>query len=152
MVKVYNPRFPSFDAETQTGIVIDAISVLMGDYHYLRKKAAVLLLKAFLPKEVWRGILVEEQEVAVFSRNDSRVRAWRKSVFDRDSHACKGCGSTEDLHAHHILKWSEYPAGRIDINNGITLCVDCHADEHIEERNVILAHKKKGVKEVEQKR
>lgn len=30
-------------------IVIDSVAVLLGDYSVIRKKAAILLLKAFLP-------------------------------------------------------------------------------------------------------
>ena len=29
-----------------------------------------------------------------------------------------------------IIKWSDYPAGRIDLKNGMCLCHDCHTREH----------------------
>ena len=54
---------------------------------------------------------------------------WRKKILRRDK-SCIKCGSKEDLVAHHILNYSEYPSLRTDINNGKTLCKDCHVRFH----------------------
>jgi hypothetical protein len=54
-------------------------------------------------------------------------RIWRLSVFNRDNFTCQECGKTNTyLQAHHIKPWSLYPNSRYDINNGITLCKECH--------------------------
>ena len=52
---------------------------------------------------------------------------WRRLVFERDDYTCKFCGKRGvKIHADHILPWSSYPEHRYDINNGRTLCVQCH--------------------------
>ena len=51
---------------------------------------------------------------------------WRKAVKERDNYTCQSCNSKEDLHSHHIKKFVDYPELRYDINNGLTLCGNCH--------------------------
>ena len=53
---------------------------------------------------------------------------FRKEVKSRDGNKCQwpACGSTKTLEIHHILKWSDFPASRFDVSNGITLCKKCH--------------------------
>jgi hypothetical protein len=62
-------------------------------------------------------------------RNDGRLRwdhrLWRQAVVARDK-VCQDCGSAEQLHAHHIFPYATYPHLRYEVNNGITLCHDCH--------------------------
>ncbi|WP_394351210.1 HNH endonuclease [Draconibacterium mangrovi] len=36
------------------------------------------------------------------------------------------CGSHEDLDAHHIMPKSRYPHWKYNVDNGITLCNQCH--------------------------
>ena len=53
---------------------------------------------------------------------------WAKEV-KKIGH-CEICNSNSNLHAHHIIEWSEYPQGRIDVKNGMCLCAKCHAYMH----------------------
>ena len=42
---------------------------------------------------------------------------------------CRLCGKTNDetiLNVHHIERYADNKELRTDINNGITLCYDCH--------------------------
>jgi 5-methylcytosine-specific restriction endonuclease McrA len=52
---------------------------------------------------------------------------WRKAVFERDNYTCVFCGAHGVyLEADHIFKYAEYPELRIDVDNGRTLCKECH--------------------------
>lgn len=58
-------------------------------------------------------------------------QAWASLVKDRDK-KCTECGSIYDLHAHHIKQYKDHPDLRHDVNNGITLCGNCHRKLHSE--------------------
>jgi 5-methylcytosine-specific restriction endonuclease McrA len=60
--------------------------------------------------------------------NEPAYAKWRKDIRKRDRQKCQwpGCGSKRRLEVHHIKKWSDNPALRYSINNGITLCKNCH--------------------------
>lgn len=55
--------------------------------------------------------------------------AWSAMVKERDK-KCIECSSVYDLHAHHIKQYKLYPELRLDVNNGITLCGQCHRQWH----------------------
>lgn len=65
-------------------------------------------------------------------RKSFEYSEWRNSVFERDDYTCQECGLTSGngravvLHADHIKPFALYPELRFDLNNGRTLCVDCH--------------------------
>lgn len=62
---------------------------------------------------------------------------WRKSVFNRDKYMCQCCGDkyhkehSVKLTAHHIYNWKDNADKRYDLDNGITLCEDCHLMFHM---------------------
>lgn len=37
-----------------------------------------------------------------------------------------GCGKKTRLNAHHIHRWADAPWLRFSVDNGITLCSNCH--------------------------
>jgi hypothetical protein len=58
-------------------------------------------------------------------------RQWRQSVYERDNYICQCCGNTSvKLNAHHLDSYSNHIDKRIDVDNGISLCVDCHGNFH----------------------
>ena len=65
-------------------------------------------------------------------------KKWRKSVFEKDDYTCmccgvknkKGVGKTVKLNAHHLDGWNWAKDRRFDLDNGITLCKECHYDFH----------------------
>lgn len=69
-------------------------------------------------------------------RNTSAYKEWKKSVKERDS-CCVDCGSSENLHAHHIVPVSENEDLATDVDNGKLLCEECHAKRHPEIAHLI---------------
>lgn len=64
-------------------------------------------------------------------RGSIEFRAWRGAVFSRDNWTCQKANTNHiELNAHHIVNFSEYPALRFDIDNGITLSADAHREFH----------------------
>ena len=59
-------------------------------------------------------------------------KRWRFDVFEQDDFTCQMCWDARggNLVAHHLLPFSHYPYARHDLNNGITLCRDCHHAWH----------------------
>ena len=66
--------------------------------------------------------------------NSIPYKNWRKKVFARDNYICQICGDITGkgkiLHAHHIKSYSLYPAIRLAVSNGVTLCNKCHTLVH----------------------
>jgi 5-methylcytosine-specific restriction endonuclease McrA len=69
-------------------------------------------------------------EVRRDTRKYREYDSWRRAVFARDEYACRRCGSGGRLNAHHIVGYRAAPHLRLDIPNGITLCVACHRGFH----------------------
>jgi hypothetical protein len=52
---------------------------------------------------------------------------WRDQVFRRDDYRCFDCGQRGgQLEAHHLYPFALFPRLRLMVENGITLCKECH--------------------------
>lgn len=53
---------------------------------------------------------------------------WSQAVRQRDDHRCKRCSKRDERnnHAHHVAPRSRRPDLKRDLNNGITVCPECH--------------------------
>ena len=81
-------------------------------------------------------------------RQLDEYKKWIKKVFQRDKFTCKLCGvrGSVYLHAHHIYKFKDILSKNNikniedainckflwNINNGVTLCKECHKKLHFE--------------------
>lgn len=72
--------------------------------------------------------LTEEERAA---RHGSGLVVWSRNVKKRDGFVCQICGSPDTLVAHHLNGFRNNAEYRLDLNNGITLCSECHIDFHI---------------------
>jgi hypothetical protein len=77
-------------------------------------------------REEWDGFMNRSDDLYY----SQKYKQWRTSVYERDDYTCQLCGERGNtLNGHHIYKVSDYPDLIFEINNGITLCYDCHFHE-----------------------
>lgn len=76
---------------------------------------------------LWKGNSSERERIMA----SSEYKEWRNLVFIRDDYTCQCCGKKGvKLNAHHKFNFSTNEDLRFDVNNGITLCEDCHKEFH----------------------
>ena len=64
-------------------------------------------------------------------RSSPKYYEWRQMVYERDLFVCQKCGKLRGkLNAHHILGFTDNPGLRFELNNGVTLCDECHKKFH----------------------
>lgn len=77
----------------------------------------------------WRGGIYPEN---LRIRHSVEMKRWREEVFKRDNFTCILCGRKRKigdrvvLHADHIKPFAKYPKLRLIVENGRTLCRECH--------------------------
>jgi len=64
------------------------------------------------------------------TRTSEDCNAWKLAVLHRDNYSCRMCGSKENLQAHHINSWAAFPEDRFILQNGLTMCKECHNFYH----------------------
>ena len=76
----------------------------------------------------WNPELTDEHRSV---RDSKEYKRWRWLVYQRDWFTCQSCGyKGKKIVAHHIKPFLEYPDLRLEVNNGIALCKDCHTKLH----------------------
>lgn len=94
-------------------------------------------LKGRIPKNVLRGDFSGEKchlwkggitPINQKIRTSYEYKLWRKAVFERDSYQCIWGGKEHGskLNVDHIKPFSLFPELRFAIDNGRTLCHECH--------------------------
>jgi 5-methylcytosine-specific restriction endonuclease McrA len=119
-------------AKTESGRnKISTYAKSRSNFHLWTKEAIEKRIKTISGKNHWNwqgGITTENKR----RRNLAEYRDWRIAVFERDHYTCQICksingnGKTIYLQADHIKPWCNFPELRLDINNGRTLCIECH--------------------------
>ena len=80
----------------------------------------------------WKGGVASHR----VERATNEYNLWRRNVYSKDNYTCQccgihsGCGKSLVLNAHHIYNWKDNPKLRYNVENGITLCSNCHVLFH----------------------
>ena len=73
----------------------------------------------------WQGGKTKEANKI---RNSIEYKNWINNILKRDNYTCQKCGKKGIfLHIHHIKHFADNKKQRLNLDNGITLCVDCHS-------------------------
>lgn len=76
----------------------------------------------------WQGGISGENNKI---RHSLEYFIWRNEVWKRDYWTCRICGyKGKNIIAHHIKLFSEFPELRFSVENGLTLCRECHLEIH----------------------
>lgn len=72
----------------------------------------------------WRGGIAPINKVI---RSSTTYAEWRATIFQRDDYTCQLCNKRGGkLQADHIKAFSTHPHLRFNVDNGRTLCIECH--------------------------
>lgn len=78
----------------------------------------------------WNHNLSEEDRLRV-SRKSVSYNEFIRRVLNRDEYTCKVCeNKNKQLEVHHLDGYNWCKEKRESIENGITLCLDCHSNFH----------------------
>lgn len=63
-------------------------------------------------------------------RGNDAYREFRRIVLKRDKYCCQmpGCKRRSRLQVHHIIRYSDSGYGRLNPDNGVTLCIQHHEE------------------------
>lgn len=99
-----------------------------GKKHTLEVRLRLSEMKKGEKSNLWKGGITPINRAI---RSSLEYRLWREAIFKRDSWTCVWCYQKGGyLQADHIKRFSDYPELRFDLNNGRTLCIDCHKKTH----------------------
>jgi len=92
---------------------------------------------SLLNSKSWYLLLQKCPELSIELLKKISTTAWSRDIKERDT-CCQVCDSKENLQSHHIFYRSKYPLLKFNLNNGILLCTQHHAEIHMQEQGVQL--------------
>lgn len=76
---------------------------------------------------LWNGGISSVRESI---ESTKEYQDFRHSFLASKNFTCEKCGSTDNIHLHHIVPFAENENLRIDPNNASCLCASCHMKFH----------------------
>lgn len=122
--------------------VINEIEKINNDINYIFSKtdnclanAVLIMYKHYKKSNIIINSIYNNDYTKKFVNNKIRssneYKNWRNNVFERDNYTCQKCFNVGGkLNAHHIKHFSKHIELRFNVNNGITLCLNCHKEIH----------------------
>tara|TARA_B110001454_G_C12342476_1_gene276642 strand:+ start:43 stop:492 length:450 start_codon:yes stop_codon:yes gene_type:complete len=93
------------------------------------RKTRILQMKKYDKANPEVNLKAKKKQFKKMGLTQYDTLAWAKTIRKRDG-KCTWCNSTEKLVAHHIWHKIFCPESALDVDNGITLCHDCHKEQH----------------------
>lgn len=97
--------------------------------HSLETRKKMSEVKRGNKTNFWKGGITPINKII---RRSFEYKLWREAVFKRDNYTCVWCnirsgvGRSVYLNPDHIKSFANYPELRFAVDNGRTLCDDCH--------------------------
>lgn len=89
-----------------------------------KKITSTSFKQGLIPWNKGKGTKTKEVEKI---RHTKAYRDWRKAVFERDDYTCQICFKRGGvLNADHIKPFTHHKELRFSLENGRTLCIECH--------------------------
>lgn len=99
-----------------------------GKHHFCSKKCLAIWKKTQIGNNApnWQGGLRDTNRRI---RSSLEYKRWRIGVLIRDNFTCQTCKIVgTSIEVHHIKSFAKNKELRLDINNGISLCINCHKE------------------------
>jgi hypothetical protein len=96
---------------------------MKGKHHSEETKRRMSLTRQGSGNANWKGGLTK---LIRGIRRSPEYYQWRKAILERDKYTCQDCKSTGEVDAHHKQSILDYPENIFEVNNGLTLCGNCH--------------------------
>jgi hypothetical protein len=96
---------------------------MLGKHHSEESKRLMSLHRSGENNGRWKG------GITIINRGirwSAEYVRWKKEVLKRDNYTCRDCGSTKSIDVHHTIPFSQNKELIFDINNGLSLCENCH--------------------------
>ena len=99
-------------------------SAMKGRHHSEEAKRKISKANSGSNSHLWKGGITDENKRI---RRGIEFRLWREAVFARDNWTCQFCNKRGgELHPDHIKQFAFHEDLRFAIDNGRTLCKECH--------------------------
>ena len=92
-----------------------------------KKYCSSICQQEFQSKEIYKYFLTSPDEL---QRANFHLKTIKKFILKEQENKCIICGNTNNLVTHHIMSAKRYPDLENDVDNGITLCEECHKKYH----------------------